>query len=297
MAPEKWRLDGRDLAILAGREPGLRPSAAAARRARLRRQKLLESSRQGMQHRHDSPLRAAAGGLLAARPSLIEELRSIHVDMLAAQFAFEDRALESNRSRLQWLCGASASAARSAFEDLRDANLILEQPAPALNPNLAALRSFLEALQAQASLAPDSHEAVTIHAAGMEAAWAMPHANPALQDVATQEPFQGLLMARRIQYRGPRRLDRWDHAFLFLLGDARRGHANEASARTKAAVLAAMSPRLAFNESFSFRAAFYGLSSFIKDARAVLATDHPFREHVEEYRRHIDVGPGWLDAR
>ncbi|MHB8633316.1 MAG: hypothetical protein ACYDBQ_05015 [Thermoplasmatota archaeon] len=208
--------------------------------------------------------------------------------------------MEATRQNLTWLTGASPNTFRRAFLSLRNANVILEPDTRIiLNPDLTALHAFLAALEAECALPPAGlRPATTLHSAGLEAAWSTPAPEMGgLQRVANKEAFQHIIQPSATYYRGPRKLDRWDHAFLFLLSDARHFDTGiEASARLKAAVMALMSPKLALNRGFTWRAQFYGLGSFADDARAVLTTPHAFREFVDEMRNRFKAPEGWLDA-
>lgn len=301
-------LDGLDLAILAhaATHPGqpLDPPLRQPRRvAALRQKRLLDSHRRGARWVHwAAPFGNAAAALLEARPSLARELSSPkHVAILAALHALQRPKLEATRQDLIWLTGASPNTFRRAFLALRNANVILEPEGHIiLNPRLTALHAFLAAFEAECALPPAGlRPATTLHSAGLETAWttsAPDHVG--LQRVAGQEAFQAIVQPQAIYFRGPRKLDRWDHAFLFLLSDARRFDSGiEASARLKASVMALMNPKLALNQRFEWRARFYGLESFAADARTVLTTPHAFREFVDEMRNRFHTPEGWLDAK
>ena len=305
-------LDGHDLAILAHASgtrlpPGLSKSW---RLAALRRAGLLQSTRQGLHwfHQANPMIGSAVSALSSARHDIEQILRSpIHTRTLAAARALQRAGLEPARRDVMWLVGASRSTFSHALQDLRDSNVLLERDAHVHpNPDLPELPAFLDAMQAFVQTPPSTLPVATpIHAAGFEAAWRAPAsaetlANepaPGIATVATDSAFAAIVNPWTIHFRGVRKLDRWDHALLLLRSDARPTAGGlEPSPRLKALVLALMTPRLALDPAFQWRARFYGLQSFAREAATILTTRGQPRRQLDEFH---DMGTpeGWLDAR
>lgn len=303
----KCRLNGADLALLAhlATSPGMPIPASfpRPRLAALRGYGLLHSKREGMRWVHvASPIGRLAAAALADRPTLTRELATAHhLGLLCALHALGSRGLAPTRTNLAWLMGASPATFRRAFLALRHTNIVLEPDGRiTLNPNLPSLLALLDALEAEAALPPAGlAPAATVHSAGLEAAWRTPvAAHEGLQPIAEGPAFGAIVRPHHIHYRGARKLDSWDHAFMFLLSDAKRhAHATEPQARLKAAVMAMLTPRLAVKPDFVWRAKFYGMGAFAAEAATVLSTKHPFHEFVDEMRTRFGVPEGWLETR
>lgn len=338
MWSNRFPLKGTDLALLAacaagpvkGAEIRSESYATTKRRLSLLTQlgllRTRESGRSLLYEANRPELSGAAGQAITERPDLTE-LQESQLRVLAC---LPDDAPSVPAMALS---GLERKTWTKAKDQLAAKNLVLDSRGfPLSNPNLPGLQFFLQEYRRLFEAVPDGVATgktippgpgdnglrvelsimayVPIHQRGLETAWSIsegslgPDAVP-IGPSSNQEPYKAIVTTAQLAYYGPRRLDRWDHAFLYCASQRRyetdptaprgRSLGSTINARAKGLVLSMMNSELAFDELFADRAKFYGVHSIIADARQVYQDpNHAFWETIREMRNGFGIEEGYL---